>query len=388
MTRQTHWVHDYETLRNCFLAVFEHYKTDEVKVFTIGKLRNDLPELLQFFKQNINNNEWRISYNGIAFDAQITQFIIKAGAKLVRVKGEKVANMIYQEAQDAIARSNAREWAKCPEWKLSIKQIDLFKLNHWDSGAKSCSLKWAEVGMDWHNVMDMPIKHTSLITTAEQLKEVALYCRNDVSATKAIMQRNAKEIELRGALTKEYDINLYSASEPRIGKEVFMHFISKKTGLSKAKLKKMRTFRDKIVVKELILPYIKFERPEFQALLKAFTELELDANNLKGTFKHTMKYRGVKTTFGTGGVHGARPKGVHVAENDMIIMSSDVTSFYPHLAIRNKWAPAHLPKKDFCDVYEGLFDERKTIPKKNPKNYVYKIVLNAAYGQSNDKNIT
>ena len=30
-----HWIMDYETLKNCFVAVFKHYKTDEMKIFSI-----------------------------------------------------------------------------------------------------------------------------------------------------------------------------------------------------------------------------------------------------------------------------------------------------------------------------------------------------------------
>jgi DNA polymerase len=67
-------------------------------------------------------------------------------------------------------------------------------------------------------------------------------------------------------------------------------------------------------------------------------------------------------------------------------MSSDVTSFYPNLAIRNGWAPAHLPAKEFCELYEWFFEERKKIPKKDPKNYVYKIILNSTFGLSIDEN--
>jgi DNA polymerase elongation subunit (family B) len=67
-------------------------------------------------------------------------------------------------------------------------------------------------------------------------------------------------------------------------------------------------------------------------------------------------------------------------------MTSDVTSFYPNLAIRNKWAPAHLPQEEFYNLYEWFFEERKKIPKKDPKNYVYKIILNSTYGLSNDEN--
>jgi hypothetical protein len=37
-------------------------------------------------------------------------------------------------------------------------------------------------------------------------------------------------------------------------------------------------------------------------------------------------------------------------------------------------------------LYEWFFEERKKIPKADPKNYVYKIILNSTYGLSNDAN--
>jgi DNA polymerase elongation subunit (family B) len=67
-------------------------------------------------------------------------------------------------------------------------------------------------------------------------------------------------------------------------------------------------------------------------------------------------------------------------------MTSDVVSYYPNLAIRNGWSPAHLPKAEFCELYEWFFNERKKISKKDVRNYVYKIILNSTYGLSNDAN--
>jgi len=63
-----HYVMDYETLSNCFLGVFQHYKTDEEHVFTIGLLRNDLTKLLEFLKKNQDNDEWNIRFNSMCFD--------------------------------------------------------------------------------------------------------------------------------------------------------------------------------------------------------------------------------------------------------------------------------------------------------------------------------
>ena len=380
-----HYVMDYETLVNCFLGVFEHYKTDETHVFTIGKLRNDLPKLLEFFEKNVDNNEFHISFNGLGFDSQVTEFIIRNREQLLELDGETAARAIYKKAQDCINRQEKEEWQQWAPWELHVKQIDVFKLNHWDNAAKRSSLKWIQCSMRWHNVQDMPIHHTTEINTVEQLQEIAKYCRNDVSSTKQIMNLSSKEIELRGNLTKEYGINLYSASEPSISKNLFMYFLSKTTNIPKWELKQMRTKREVLIVKDLILPYINFKTPEFQKLKKNFSKLELDPLNLKGQFKASVKYRGVETDFGLGGVHGAK-RGIYEPEEHMMIMSSDVTSFYPNLAIRNQWSPAHIPKEEFCTQYEWFFDERKKIPKSDPRNYVYKIILNSTYGLSNEQN--
>ncbi len=381
-----HWIMDYETLSNCFVAVFKHYKTDETHIFSVCSLQNDYDKFTKFLKQNINNNEWHISYNGLAFDAQITHNIIKDHKNLKLMDGESIAEEIYGYAQRSITKSNAKEFQDFPEWHMKIKQIDLFKLNHWDNPAKRSSLKWIEYTMDWDNILDMPIHHDTSIDTQEQLDLIIKYCINDVDATKEIFNRCKPLITLRKNLTDQYDINLYSASEPRISKELFAYYLSKELNIPKYDLKKLRTFRNVIKIKDLILHYINFETPEFNNLLEKFKTVEINPNQTKGGFKYSVAYKGVKTHFGLGGAHGAARPGVYESSEDDIIMSSDVTSFYPNLAIMNKIAPAHLDKKAFCDLYKWFFTERKKIPKSNPMNYVYKIILNSTYGLSNDKN--
>ena len=366
-----HWVMDYETLYDCFTAVFEHYKTKETKVFVISRLRNDQSEFLSFLKQNINKKEWHISYNGLAFDAQVTHYILDnvdswKDQEGLDLDGHLTANIIYKFAQRTITKSNNREFADYPEWKMQIGQIDLFKMHHWDNPAKRSSLKWIQYSMDWDNILDMPIHHGSEIRSQEELNTVLEYNINDVKSTKEIFSRSTELIKLRKELTTTYDINLFSASEPRISKELFAYYMSDKLNINKRDLKKMRTFRKSIKFKDIILDYIKFESPEFKGLLERFKAVELNPDNLKGAFKYSLDYKGVKTHFGVGGVHGARKSGIYESDDDNIIMSSDVTSFYPNLVIRNKWAPGHFPVDEFCNQYEWFFEERKKIPKSNP----------------------
>jgi hypothetical protein len=381
-----HWVMDYETLSNCFTAVFEHYKTNECKVFVIHDLRNDFDDFILFLHNNVQNKEWHISFNGLAFDSQITEFIIQNYKRWGNLTPCKISNTIYEYAQKCIFKSNKNQFADYPIWKLSIGQIDLYKLNHWDNPAKSSSLKWIQYSMDWDNILEMPIHHQKEITSLEEIDVILEYCINDVKSTKEIFKKNTSQIKLRKTLTDTYNINLYSASEPKISKELFAFYLSEKLNISKKELKTLRTYRSVININDIILPYINFESLTFKSLLNKFKSLNIKGDNLKGGFKYSVEYKNVKTDFGLGGVHGARKAGVYTSNDEYVIISSDVVSFYPNLAIKNKWSPGHFPVEEFCDQYEWFFEERKKIPKKNPMNYVYKIILNSTYGLSNDEN--
>ena len=386
-----HWVMDYETLADCFVGVFEHIKEDEVKVFAVSNMQNDFESFVDFLYSNISNGEWHVSFNGLAFDAQVTEYILDNHVELRKLDGGQIAGYIYQFAQDTIDLMRNKMWPKYSPFKMRIRQIDIFKLNHWDNPAKMSSLKWIQYSMDWYNVLDMPLHHAEPIFHKYDHDMVIEYCINDVASTKAIMHLSKQQISLRATLTEEYGIDLYSASEPRISKELFAYYLSKHLGIEKKELKKLRTPRPIIKVKDLILPYIEFKTPEFQKLLEFFNGkiLNTDPENKSGTknaLSYSVKYQNVKTDYGLGGVHGANEKGIYQSDEEYVIMSSDVTSYYPNLAIRNKWAPEHLPKDTFCELYEWFFDERKKIPKSNPMNYVYKIILNSTYGLSNDAN--
>jgi hypothetical protein len=375
---------DYETLVNLFVAVFIDYKTEERKVFAVCEQRNDFPELVTFLQKCVTQNQWHISYNGLAFDAQITQYILDVKNKLSKLDGKSIAEVIYKFAQETIERTSKNEFALYSPSKLKIRQIDLFKMNHWDNKAKMSSLKWIQYSMDWENVEEMPHPHNKPVTNDHTLDEIIQYCINDVRSTKKILDHSKEQIQLRQTLTKEYGIDLYSASEPRISKELFLHFLQQKTGISKPDLKLLRTPRDYIVLADCILPYIQFETPQFNSVLDYFRTKVITST--KDGFKHSVDFKGVKIDYGLGGIHGATSAGLYEAKPGWTIITSDVTSFYPNLAIKNKFAPAHLPQEDFGQLYEWFFEERKKIPKSDPKNYVYKIILNSTYGLTGDAN--
>jgi len=381
----SHWVYDFETLPNCFVAVFEDYKKEERKIFRIDDYVNDYQKFLSFLESCKDDGSYHIGFNNISFDSQITEYLIRNEAQYSLLSGSELSKEIKKHANYVITKSNNNEWLDFAPYEFHINQIDLYKLNHWNNPNKRASLKWIQFSMDWEHLEDMPIEHDYVLQNEQEVQMVINYCINDVASTKKILHISKDQIDLRASLTEEYKINLYSAAEPTIAKSLFALFLANKTGQKVKDIKKNKTILDRIEAKPLLLPYLKFNDPEFKNVLNVFNNLVIDPNNTKGSLSVAANYKGSLLEFGLGGLHGATNSGVYESDSEYVIMSSDVVSYYPNLAIRNKWAPAHMPKKEFCELYEWFFDERRKIPKTDPRNYTYKIVLNSTYGLSNDR---
>jgi hypothetical protein len=176
----------------------------------------------------------------------------------------------------------------------------------------------------------------------------------------------------------------------------------------------MRTERDEIDLNECIMSYIKFETEEFNRLLDYLKGLTV--TDTKGMFsdipistlgnllpfvdlncikKHadfrekvasnlTINYLGEPYVYGTGGLHQCTKPGIYESDDDYVICDWDVSSFYPNLSIQNGIIPEHLGDS-FIRIYQEVYDKRTAIPKSDPMNGAFKLMLNAVYGKSGDK---
>ena len=379
------YVYDYETCNNVFLGVFINVQnTKDIVVFEISTGRNQYKEYVEFMQNCIDNKTMLISYNGLKFDNQVSRFLINTSDMFSSMDGQSIAEAVYYFAQETIRKSNAHEFPSYHPKDNKFRECDILAINNYDNPAKRCSLKWLQYSMDWHNVEDMSTDHSKHHNERDILM-LLKYCINDCMSTRELFFKSKAEILLRGDLSKHFKIDLSNHSEPKLAKSIFLKLLSERLDVPEYDLKKKQTFRKTIKLSEAILPYIKFITPELKETLVKFKKLNLDGENLKGSFKHKQMYKGLELSFALGGIHGAK-KGIYVSDKDFIIKSFDVTSFYPNLSIRNQWAPGHINKEAFCEIYEGFFEERKKYSKKDPLNYVYKILLNSTYGLSNEAN--
>ena len=93
---------------------------------------------------------------------------------------------------------------------------------------------------------------------------------------------------------------------------------------------------------------------------------------------------GYRIDFGVGGVHASLSEKIVKETKKYMLRDADVSSMYPNIAISNKIYPEHLTEK-FCDIYQDMYEQRKSYAKNTPENAMLKLALNGTYGKSNDK---
>jgi hypothetical protein len=318
-----------------------------------------------------------VGYNNVGFDYPVVHFIC--------LNPWVTAVEIYDKAM-SIIRSRDKFGHLIWESDRIVEQLDLYKVHHFDNPAKATSLKALEIAMRMGNVEDLPFD-VGLELNDDQKDVLLEYNNHDVEATCRFYARSQSAIELREQLSETFGRNFMNMSDVKMGEVILVTEIEK-AGIPcyeriNGRRQPRQTHRARINLGEVIFPYVKFERPEFESIrahLAAQTITET-----KGVFNGLIAtVDGLDYKFGTGGIHASVDGQIFTSNETHQIVDVDVASFYPNLAIMNKLYPAHLGEA-FCDAYLGVYKTRKTYPKSRPENGAYKLALNGAYGGSNNE---
>jgi hypothetical protein len=241
------------------------------------------------------------------------------------------------------------------------------------------------------NVEDLPYKPGTILTF-DQMDEIIKYCKNDIEATEQFYNLSSKHIEIRKFYTNLENINLINASEIKMSKEIFGKYLSKEMNIDIKTLSKLRTERSQVNIKDIIFNYLKFNDPVNQEILNKFNSYTwIDTSNMskeqakKYAISFSRPYKNVIREYAEGGLHSFGKTGIYESDDNYVLVDVDFASYYPHISFRNKLHPEHIPEPIFSRIYEGFYKDRKNYNKKDPRNYVLKIILNGSYGLSKDK---
>lgn len=369
-------IYDIETFPNVFLLSAVGADTDETATWEISDRRNDIGSLLAWLHHLAVNRIEMIGFNNIGFDYPVIHDLLRSPATATPAT-------LFQKAI-SIIQSGDRFANVIWERERFIPQIDLYKIHHFDNVARATSLKALQFNMRAPSVEDLPFEPNTVLTPA-QIDILRGYNVHDIDETKRFFNHSREAIDFRRYLTEKYQRDFMNHNDTKIGKDYFiMRLEQERPGscYDANPRRPVQTHRSEIRLRDVILPYIRFDHPEFVRVwswLMAQTIV-----NTKGAFGDvSCEINGFSFHFGTGGIHGSVTR-QHVKSDDrFVLIDLDVTSYYPSIAIVNRLYPLHLGEL-FCEIYTDVMQQRMTYKKGSPENQMLKLALNGVYGDSNN----
>jgi len=408
----TDFIYDNETYPNVFTVTIYNPEKDKIGQFEMSHRKNDAERLYRVLRAMHKNGDRLVGFNNFYFDYPVLDTFLESYDP--SLAGLQYAEVCYAKAQKIIdSRDDERfehvVWAN----NQYVKQVDLYLIHHFDNKARSTSLKLLEFNMRMESIQDLPFPPGTVLND-DQIDVLLNYNTHDVMATHKFFLESEDALRLRAELSEKYRIDFTNANDTKIGKQYFIQRLEQTLGEgtcfvkdSSGRRQPRQTKRKQIAIDDVIFPYVKFERPEFKAVLSwlrrqviketkgVFTKLprgsmgELenycDMTGPKGTVKNlNVIVDGFRFDFSTGGIHGSVESQIVDSDDEFVILDLDVTSYYPSIAIVNRVYPAHLGEA-FCDIYADVKHERVQYKKGSPENAMLKLALNGVYGDSNNK---
>ena len=269
-----------------------------------------------------------VGFNNLSYDYPLLHHMINHYEEYKHLDGQTLAQKLYEKSQEIIEA----EFSIVSEKNTKIPQIDVYKINHWDNPAKACSLKHCEMAMRMNNIEEMPLHHTHWVTTEEEINIILDYNKHDVAATNVVFDytlgktdhaiyKGKNKLALRQLLSKTFGINLLNHNDVKIGEDLVFALYAKHSGIPEYVLKKQRTPRPIIHLKDCIPSYINFKTPKFNSLLNEWKRKSIYTT--KKALSNEVIFHGILLEYGTGGIHGSN-SGVFESDKDFIIIDSDV----------------------------------------------------------------
>jgi hypothetical protein len=388
-------IYDIETMQELFLIVCM-VPGRAPKSFQLSKWKNQMDAFIKYTENN--NDAYWVGYNNLRFDSQVVEWVLRNYDYWHELTNLEICAKIAQKAADVIHDANFDVFPEYREHELSLKQLDLFKIHHYDNKNRKVSLKRLEFEMDLENIEEMPIHFTKTNMTKEEVQLSIDYCYNDVDATYEFykitlgdtdhpLYKGNNQIELRKDIEEEFGIPCLNYSDSKIGDEMIKKYYCEEKGIEYRDLPKKGYFRKNIELKNCVAKYVKFETDQLKQFLKKIKSTNL---GLQDDFKKNVHFYNNVYSFMKGGLHTKNSPKIFEADEDYEIIDWDVSSYYAATIINNGRYPAHLGK-EFLLGYKQMFEKRLALkPKakgdKRIKGIVgaLKLAVNSVYGKSSD----
>lgn len=386
------YVYDIEVFQNISHCSVKNTETGEIYKFEISERRNQLRELVKFFKQVDSYIKWGdfyttdleiksevifCGYNNLHYDNPIVNYIIEYEDKLMSYNVATICSSIFNLSRTITTSTedNIEAWK---HWKYQIwfDTFDLLTMLY--SNKLRVGLKEIQVTMQYPNVQEF-VCDWSKPLPLEDFDNMIDYNINDIESTAELLNRCKKDIDLRIAIEDEYGVRVLSKDGVNIGMKILTQKYLEKTGLTWRDIEGLRSPMDYIPLKDVILPFIKYDSPILQRVLDDMKS-QIVSPGRKG-YENNFIFNGLRYTVGVGGIHSKNDPEIIIPKEDEMLIDIDVASLYPSMLIEYKFYPKHLGP-EFLEVYSQIKDERIEAKHNGDKvkNETLKLALNGLSG--------
>lgn len=386
------YVYDIEVFQNIFHCSVKNTETNDIYKFEISERKNQLRELVKFFKQvdkyitwgdyyttniNIPANVIFCGYNNLHYDNPIINYIIEYEDKLMQYNIPTMCSSIFNLSKTITTSSedNIDAWK---HWKYQIwfDTFDILTMLY--SNKLRVGLKEIQVTMQYPNVQEFVCDWTKPLPL-EDFDSMIDYNINDIESTSELLNRCKKDVDLRIAIEDEYGVRVLSKDGVNIGMKILTQKYLEKTGLTWWDIKDLRSPMSVIPLKDVILPFIKYDSPILQRVLEDMKN-QIVSPGRKG-YENKFVFNNLRYSVGVGGIHSVNSPEIIIPRDDEMLIDIDVASLYPSMLIEYEFYPRHLGK-EFLEVYKQIKDERIEAKHNGDKvkNETLKLALNGLSG--------
>lgn len=386
------YVYDIEVFQNIFHCSVKNTETNDIYKFEISERKNQLRDLVKFFKQvdkyitwgdyyttniNIPANIIFCGYNNLHYDNPIINYIIEYEDKLMQYNIPTICSSIFNLSKTITTSSedNIDAWK---HWKYQIwfDTFDILTMLY--SNKLRVGLKEIQVTMQYPNVQEFVCDWTKPLPL-EDFDSMIDYNINDIESTSELLNRCKKDVDLRIAIEDEYGVRVLSKDGVNIGMKILTQKYLEKTGLTWWDIKDLRSPMNVIPLKDVILPFIKYDSPILQRVLDDMKN-QIVSPGRKG-YENKFVFNNLRYSVGVGGIHSVNSPEIIIPRDDEMLIDIDVASLYPSMLIEYEFYPKHLGK-EFLEVYKQIKDERIEAKHNGDKvkNETLKLALNGLSG--------
>ena len=386
-------VYDIEVFQNIFHCAIKDTETGKITLFEISNRKNQLQELVEFFKEfenvegswnnsyttdyQFNTNKIFAGYNNIHYDNPIINYIIDYYNVMKDKTYIEICKSIFNLSKTILNSKEGEEgiWKK---WKYQqwFESFDLLTMLY--STQLRVGLKEMQVTMQYPNVQEF-VYDWDIPLVESKFDEMIQYNINDVESTSELLVRCKKDIELRIAIEDEYGVRVLSKDGVNIGMKLITQKYLEKTGQTWWDIKDLRSPMDKIPLKDVILPFVKYDSPILKDMLDTLKKQTVSPGR-KG-YEYKFIFNNLRYTIGVGGIHSVNDPEIIIPKEDEYLIDCDVASLYPSMIIQHKFYPKHLGP-EFLEIYSKIREERLEAKHNGDKvkNETLKFALNGLSG--------